>query len=278
MFHTLWHPTRHGGMSRTVMAALWRLSRQVPLRRNGAGLVGPLAMVTVVAMWTGTVIVGWALIYWPHMPDAFSLTSGLEPTEHGGPVDALYVSLVTVSTLGLGDIAPAEPWLRVVAPLEALVGFALLTATVSWVLEIYPAITRRRALALRLSQLERNAPSPSQLESPLGAAILENLADEVARISIDFLQFAESYYFHEGEDHTSLAAKAPYAVDLAERGTESQHAELQLAAALLTMALEDLATVLDERFLHCGGSPRDVYQAYAKDHSRGPLLAVDHSG
>ncbi|TQK49960.1 ion channel [Streptomyces sp. SLBN-118] len=275
VFHTLWHPTRHGGLSRHVMSALWRLSQRLPLRRRAAGLAGPLAMVAVVAMWAGTVVVGWALIYWPHLPDAFSFATGLKPAEHGGPVDSLYISLVTVATLGLGDIAPAEPWLRIVAPLEALVGFALLTATVSWVLEIYPALIRRRTLALRLSQLQRNDPSPLQLDSPLGAGVLDNLAGEVARISVDFLQFAESYYFHEGEDHTSLAARIRYAADLADRADNARHAEVRFAAALLITALEDLSTILDERFLHIGGTPRDIYQAYAEDHGRAQLRAVN---
>ncbi|MEU4132237.1 potassium channel family protein [Streptomyces wuyuanensis] len=271
VFHTLWHPTRHGGLSRHVMAALWRLSQRLPLRRQAAGLAGPLAMVAVVVMWAGGVVVGWALIYWPQMPDAFSFAAGLEPGAHDGPVDALYVSLVTVATLGLGDIAPAEPWLRIVAPLEALVGFALLTATVSWILEIYPALTRRRALALRLSQLQRNDPAPQQLDSALGAGILDALAVHVAGISVDLLQYAESYYFHEGHDQTSLAASIRYASDLAERGLGARSAEVRLSAALLTTALEDFATVLDQRFLHKGGTTQEIFRAYAEDHGRSRL-------
>lgn len=268
VFHTLWHPTRHGGLSRHVMAGLWRLSQRFPLRRQAAGLAGPIAMVAVVVMWAGGVVVGWALIYWPHMPDAFSFTAGLEPGADDGPVDALYVSLVTVATLGLGDIAPAEPWLRIVAPLEALVGFVLLTATVSWILEIYPALTRRRAVALRLSQLQRNDPAPEQLDSALGAGILDGLAIRLAEISADLLQYSESYYFHEGHDQTSLAASIRYAADLAERGRGAQCAEVRLSAALLTSALEDLAAVLDQRFLHDGGTTRDIFRAYAEDHGR----------
>jgi len=51
LFHTLWHPTRHGGLSRLVMTAMWRLARRLRTRRRVVGLVGPLAMVTVVGMW-----------------------------------------------------------------------------------------------------------------------------------------------------------------------------------------------------------------------------------
>ncbi|WP_405772105.1 potassium channel family protein [Streptomyces sp. NBC_00080] len=47
------------------------------------------------------------------MPEAFSFSGTLKPSEHSGPVDALYLSLVTVATLGLGDIAPSADWLRI---------------------------------------------------------------------------------------------------------------------------------------------------------------------
>ncbi|MFI8193306.1 potassium channel family protein [Streptomyces sp. NPDC085946] len=269
VFHTLWHPTRHGGLSRVVMTGLWRLLPPSRAVRGAAGLVGPLGMVCVVVMWAGGVAVGWALVYWPHLPEAFSFSSSLDPADHAGPVDALYVSLVVLATLGLGDIAPAAGWLRVVAPLEALVGFALLTATVSWILGIYPALARRRALALRIRHLRRAGATPQQLDSDTGAAILDGLAQEVTRVCVDFTQYPESYYFHDGHGDTSLARTITCAADLAERGRTARGAGTRLAASVLTSALEDLAAVLDARFLHTEGSPQQVLAAYARDHSTG---------
>ncbi|OAH10374.1 potassium channel family protein [Streptomyces jeddahensis] len=266
VFHTLWHPTRHGGLSRIIMTALWRLSSRFSARRRGAGLAGPLGMVTVVATWAMCVALGWALIYWPHMPNAFSFSAALEPGEHSGPVDALYISLVTLATLGLGDIAPVAGWLRIVAPLEALVGFALLTATVSWVLGIYPALARRRALALRISHLRRTGSAERHLDSPAGATALDGLAGDVARICVDLSQYAESYYFHDGPGDTSLALRVGYAAELAEAAGRAQRPDVRASAAVLTAALEDLAAILDRWFLHTEGSMHQTFQAYARDH------------
>ncbi|MCM1966056.1 MULTISPECIES: potassium channel family protein [unclassified Streptomyces] len=268
VFHTLWHPTRHGGLSRLVMTGLWRLSTSVTARRRASGLAGPVAMVAVVAVWALTVVVGWALIYWPHMPDAFTYTAGLRPTEHASFVDALYISLVNVSTLGLGDIAPTEGWLRILAPLEALVGFALLTATVSWTLGIYPALARRRALALRLSHLARTHPTTDQIDTDAGAAVLDSLAAGISVISVDFMQYAESYYFYDGDDRTSLALHMTYADNLADQAALARHPDVRLAAAVLRAALEDLAVILDQRFLHTRGAARQVFEAFARDHGR----------
>ncbi|WP_405577218.1 potassium channel family protein [Streptomyces sp. NBC_01092] len=268
LFHTLWHPTRHGGLSRLVMTALWRLARRFRSRGRVVGLVGPLAMVTVVGMWAAIVILGWAIVYWPHMPGAFTFSPGSEAAQEPAWLDSLYLSLVTVATLGLGDIAPAEGWLRLVSPLEALVGFALLTATVSWVLEIYPALTRRRVLAIRLALLRDSDPATPQIDCTAGALLLDSLATEVVRVRIDFTQYAEAYYFHDGEDHSSLAATVGYAADLAQRGQAAGRPEVRLAGDLLDGALQDLAAILDQRFLHTGGTPTQVFAAYAADHGR----------
>ncbi|MDC0765363.1 potassium channel family protein [Streptomyces sp. HD] len=268
LFHTLWHPTRHGGLSRLVMTALWRLARRLRARRRVVGLVGPLAMVTVVGMWAATVVIGWAIVYWPHMPGAFTVSAGSEAAREPALLDSVYLSLVTVTTLGLGDIAPGEGWLRLIAPLEALIGFALLTATVSWVLEVYPALSRRRVLAIRLALLRDSDPTTGQLDSTAGAVLLDSLATEVARVRIDFTQYAEAYYFHDGDDHASLAAMVSYASALAERGQAARLPEVRLAGDLLAGALEDLATILDQRFLHTGGPPAEVFAAYAADHGR----------
>lgn len=267
-FHTLWHPTRHGGLSRLVMTAIWRLSTALGPRWGASGLTGPLGIVSVVALWVLTVVAGWALIYWPHLPEGFVYAEAVRPSGRAGPLDAVYISLVTLSTLGLGDIAPTAGWLRVVAPLEGLVGFALLTATVSWILGIYPALARRRALALRLSHLLRTYSSPERTDSPAGAALLLDLAAGLAVVSVDFLQYPESYYFHDGDDRTSLAARIGYAVRTADGAADARHPDVRAAGAVLRTALEDLADILDQRFLHTHGPPRQAFDAFARDHGR----------
>ncbi|ASQ99034.1 potassium channel family protein [Streptomyces sp. 11-1-2] len=268
LFHTLWHPTRHGGLSRLVMTALWRLARHVRARRRVVGLVGPLAMVTVIGMWAVIIILGWAIVYWPYMPEAFTFTPGSKAAQQSALLDSVYLSLVTIATLGLGDVVPTEGWLRLVSPLEALIGFVLLTATVSWMLEIYPALTRRRVLAIRLALLRGSNPTAGQLDCAVGALLLDSLATDIVRVRIDFTQYAEAYYFHDGEDHASLAAMVGYAAALAERGQAARRPDASLAGDLLARALEDLATTLDQRFLHTGGTPTEVFAAYAADHGR----------
>jgi hypothetical protein len=267
VFHTLWHPSGQGGVTRWLMRSVWAVSRPRSGRRRGA-LAGPIAMGVVLVAWLCLVVAGFALVYAPWMAEAFVLGSGLDAAERGGFVDALYLSLVTVATLGFGDIVPADGWLRVVTPLQALVGFALLTAAVTWVLQVYPALIRRRVLAVRLSLLHRSR-RDALLEDPhsvVAAPLLENLAAEVVRLRVDITQYSETYYFREEDEEASLAATLGVAVDLARAGRTAPRADVRVAAELLGHALEDYALVLDRLFLHRGGSVADIVGAYADDH------------
>ncbi|MFE0729564.1 potassium channel family protein [Streptomyces antibioticus] len=203
------------------------------------------------------------------MPEAFAFAPGSVAPREPALLDSLYMSIVTVTTLGLGDIAPGESRLRLISPLEALVGFALLTATVSWVLEVHPALTRRRILAVRLALLREADPTAQQIDSTTGA-LLDGIANDVVRVRIDFTQYAEASCFHDGEDNASLAAMADHALTLARPGQAARRPDVRLAGDVLDGALRDLAAVLDQRFLHTGGGPREVFAAYAADHGRDP--------
>jgi len=272
IFHTLWHPSGHGGLGRKLLAAAWRLGRPRRGHRRLSVLAGPLAMVLVVLAWVTLIVLGWTLIYWPHLDDGFYISEALQQTSRGGLLDALYLSMVTLATLGFGDIVPTAEWLRVAVPVQAMLGFVLLTAVVTWVLQVYPALTRRRALAIRLSLLDRADAVRvlAQEDVPMAANLLEDLAGEVVQARVDLAQYAETYYFRDGEDSVSLPANIATAVKLASAAKRSPRADLRFAGKLLDTALGDFARLVDAHFLRVGGPPRAVLEAYAADHGHGP--------
>jgi len=266
LFHTLWHPSGRGRLSRWVTGAVWRLSRRSHRRTGQVALIGPLSLLLVVLSWCVLTVVGWALVYWPHLPEGFSFSPGLQPGARTDLLDAAYLSLVALTTLGFGDIVPTDGWLRIAVPLEALIGFAILTAAVSWGLQVQPALTRRRVLALRLHLLARAGAEEQLLamDPVTGAALLADLTTGIVQARVDLTQYAETYYFREVDAASSLAATIEHAERLARRGsTAADRPALQLAACTLTEALADFAQVLDDQFLGSGGSPREVLTAYA---------------
>jgi hypothetical protein len=267
VFHTLWHLSGHGGLSRRVMSIVWRLGRGARRRGRGGVLAGPLAMVVVVLVWVTLVVVGCALVYWPHLPGSFVLGSGAQP-QGGDFLDGLYLSAVTVGTLGFGDIVPTSEWLRVVVPVEALIGFALMTAAVTWVLQIYPALTRRRALAIRLSLLRRVDARRlvDDPDSDLAAPLLESLATELVQVRVDLTQYPETYYFRDGDEQAALPAVLGVAGSLRRAAAQAPRLDARVAGELLGYAIDDLAAVVDQQFLRCELDPAQVLTAYATDH------------
>ena len=272
VFHTLFHPIGHGSIAPQVMKLVWRLLRLFPSDRRIASLTVPLGITAVIITWGVTAVLGWMLIYFPQMPNAVSYSSELNPAERNELIDSLYLSLVTVATLGFGDIVPTSPWLRVAAPLEALFGFMLVTAAVSWVLQIYPALHRRRVLALQLSNLRQARRSDTSLAEvdSIPIDVLTTVAASIVEARNDFTQYGATYYFRDLEADASLAASLGYATDLAAEATASTQSQVRLAGAMITAAVNSLAELLDQEFLHLGGDTFAVVQAYAADHGHEP--------
>src|SRR5215203_5980535 len=128
-FEALFHPDGRTVLSRAIMRRSWRLFHRLSVRRTGIlPLAGPFTLVTIVSSSDVLLSAGWALILWPHFPDGFRFATELGPAENQrGFIDALYMSLVTLGTIGYGDISPSSDALRLLVPVEALVGFGLLS-------------------------------------------------------------------------------------------------------------------------------------------------------
>jgi hypothetical protein len=272
IFHTLWHPSGFGRIADWVFQLVWRATKHV-LPRRTRQLAGPIAVLGTVMSWTALVVVGWMLIYLPRMPQGFYFGTALEPEQSSDPIAALYLSLVTVATLGFGDIIPADPALRLLTPFEALLGFVLLTAAISWILQVYPALGRRRSVAKQLSILRSsNATEVVAGGDPcVASSMLESVTVGVIQVETDLLQYAESYYFLEEDEELSLAATLPHALRLADAGRGSSSREVHLAADMLTAAVNSLALRLDRAYLKTGSAADEVLSTYAADHGFDPL-------
>lgn len=269
LFFTLWHPSRQGSLTRLATRGTWRA---FGLRRGRfSEHAGPVGALLAMLLWTALIVLGWALVYAPHMSGGFSFDPRLDPATRSSPLDALYLSLVTTATLGYGDIVPQTAWLRIAAPLQAVGGFALLTAAVSWILQIYPALTRRRSLALRFTHLQRSGAADvlGQLDPSTAAQLLDGLAADVATSRTDLNQYSETYYFRDGDPRASLPATIGYAPALVAAGQASPSPDVRLGAAMLSCALDDFADVLTRRFVATDGSTPRILEAYAADHGHG---------
>jgi len=266
IFHTLANPGRQGWLSRHVHQAMWTLSRR-------SAWSGPVSMLGVIGIWGLLTALGWAIVYWPHMPQGFAFPEGATAARDPSFVDALYLSLVTISTLGFGDVHPATDWLRIVNPLEALFGFALLTVVVSWILQVYPALSRRRVLALHLSALKRAGTLDAlpDLDPTEVMLLVTGLSADITRAHVDMSDYAESYYFRENNKDAALPAMIGFAVDLGNVAAASPHPDVRLCGNILLNSLADFSDMLAARFLRTHEPSPDLMSSYARDHRHGPL-------
>jgi|SRR5579875_1413249 len=266
IFQDLFHPTHTGSLSDWIGRTLFRLLRRWPRSLSSAG---PLTLVLVILCWALLQAVGFALIYWAGYPDSFQL----QDRDNGGAGHSVwtmfYFSMQVMTTLGLGDVMPKADWLRIVVSMQALIGLAILTASVSSIVLIYPALGRMRLLARRTTILNRAAKKTGiEVISAEAEDLLTDLANAVIETRVDFIHFPVIYYFHSDHRRSSLSSALPRLIRYAELGLNPSAPErVRLAAATLQGALDDLAALLDERFLHTKSTdPLVVFRAYAEDH------------
>ncbi len=269
MFHSLLHPRGRGSVSHAILQGVWALSRSLHHRFGSAA--GPAGMVVVTILWVLFQVVGWALIYLPHIPGGFSYGPGVDPARYPDLMQALVVSAVTLSTLGFGDVVPVQPALRMLAPVQALTGFALLTGALSWFTQAFPPLSRRRALAMDIDGLSK-AEFVGAIENldPITVTMtVSSLSSQVSQSVVDLVQYSESYYFLEVNPQTSLAHQVGYLLDVRDAAARSSDVGVRMASNQLGSALESLSTELGQQFLSVDDSPSEVFRAYARDHGYG---------
>lgn len=266
IFQDLFHPTHSGSLSDWIGRSLFRLFRRWPRWLSTAG---PLTLVLVILCWALLQALGFALIYWAGYPGDFRLVNRQNEGAHAAFPTMFYFSLQVMTTLGLGDVMPSADWLRIVVSLQALIGLAILTASVSSIVLIYPALGRMRLLARRITILNRASKETGIEEiSHDSGALLRDFSTAVIQTRVDFIHFPVIYYFHSDHRRSSLASALPRLVRYAAAGSDLEALKpVRLEAVMLRHALEDLASVLDERFLHTGSrDPAVVFRAYGQDH------------
>jgi Ion channel len=272
IFHTVFHPSGTGSIGEYASNILWWFFRRFPGKHNQhLPIAGPLSLVVIILTWATLLWVGWALFVWPFVP-SFSYNQALAHPAQPGILDALYFSIMNLATLGAADVAPSAQWLRLLAPVEALIGFALLTVSVTWVLSIYPVIQRRQSTANEIAVLqdaEHDGKSLLAVDPAYAAYVLAELKTMLVTLRSDFIQFPITYYFHALNERDSFPAVIQYLFDTAlSIESQTQSPALNYAAHLLVASLYDVAQTLAREFLGIDRphDPAQVFAIYRADH------------
>ena len=153
IFQTLFHPSSRGALSDWTARIVWKFFRRVARYRRGVlSFAGPFAILSIILSWAMLTWFGFALIYLPNLQSGFAFDQSVASEHRHGLFVALNLSLGALITLSEGTNA-VLPLMQSLRAVEAVLGFGLLTASVSWLLSIYPVLELRRAIALDSSYL-----------------------------------------------------------------------------------------------------------------------------
>ena len=142
---------RSGPVSEFITRSIWSVARAAafklsrPRRHKLLNSVGPLLMPVIISFSIMLVILGYALIYFPGMPEKFNFGREAIGSRF---VDSIYFSGMTLTTVGFGDISPVAPGMKLVAIIEAVSGFGLISLAVTYLIVVYGALQQKRTLAL----------------------------------------------------------------------------------------------------------------------------------
>jgi hypothetical protein len=142
---------RSGLLAQPLCRALWAGCRSLafrlpaPVRHRFLDGVGPLILPAILGMYLFLLGCGFALIYAPRMSREFSGGATAREIALGR---ALYFSGVTLTTVGYGDVVPRTPAMRAVAVAESSSGLVLISLGVSYLVSVYRALERKRAVAV----------------------------------------------------------------------------------------------------------------------------------
>jgi hypothetical protein len=231
-------------------SAIARRIKKSKLREGLLALYGPMSLLLLIALWAVGLVFGFALLQW-------AAGSNVEGSGLGRSFTTdLYFSGTTFFTLGLGDVTPHASVSRLLAVVEAGMGFGFLAMVISYLPVLYQGFSRRE---LNVSLLDGRAGTP-----PTAAELLRRNSDpqdgnlreilhEWEHSAAEMLESHISYpvlgYFRSQHDNQSWISALTAILDataLCQAGIEGAPArQAQLTFAMARHAVVDLAQVFN---------------------------------
>jgi hypothetical protein len=216
VYATILHArARSGPIGETLNRTIWRAARAFafrlsrPRRHRLLNIVGPLLLPLLIIILIALLVLGFALIYYPRMPANFVV----EDRAASSPfILSVYFSGITLTTAGYGDIAPHTTGMRMTALFESASGFALISLAITYLITVYGALERKRAVALSFyHQAEEGANVAAFIVHHFVAGRFHGLAVTMRQATRDIQELLESHvehpvihYFHPAQVYKSL--------------------------------------------------------------------------
>lgn len=263
VFRDIFHPTQSGTLSEYVGRGISALLRHTRFRPA----VGPISLVTVILCWDCLLVGGFALIYCGFPSETLIGPPGTMAHAVGPKyLESFYISLGAFDTFQTFNLWPQRDWLRLVIAVEGLIGISMITASVSWLVLLYPAYARSRHFGRRISSLlEAERRGGESIVQQFGAILPLDLAQGVLQFRLDVILFPILMYFYPTDESATVSHVLPELVRLSSDAATSEQSNCRLAGIQLQVALEALAQVLATRVLSMNNDDLlEVFEAFRR--------------
>lgn len=187
-----------GVLSVPLSRGLWRIFRlsgriKSKNRDRLLSYIGPTLLVATVALWVSLLIVGFAFIVLPALGSEIQMETGATRTDF---VTALYYSGYSLTTLGTGELTPKTSTYRLLMILEAVLGFSVLSMTLTFFGSVYTQLIQRNVFALSLHHRTAKTADAAELLARLGSGgkFDSSARQDISNMAQSLLNLLESHH------------------------------------------------------------------------------------
>jgi hypothetical protein len=207
---------------RVARATGWlfrRLSKRLPVKRDAAwSFCGATTVVLLVLVWSTLLAVGAALMVHPALGEGVRSSSSPHARDF---VTALYVGGSSLSLASSSDFYPQTGFYRLLYLVNALIGTACISVTITYVLQIYNAVQQRNALGLSMCVMAKGTADPAVLLAGLGPqgrfdsgyTVVANLAAELTAVKEAHHLYPLLFFYRPYHPNSSIPQIACVALD-----------------------------------------------------------------
>jgi len=169
-----------------------KLSRRY--RHRILSKVGPLLMPSIILFFILMLLIGFTLLYLPRLETDFKINDAANTSKI---FQAFYFSGVTFLTIGYGDIVPTSNVTRMLAVIEAAAGLAIISLSITYLLTVYGALERKRAVTLKFyHQARQGADISGFISSHFARGRFHSLTESLREATRDLQELLESHLEH----------------------------------------------------------------------------------
>lgn len=151
---------------------------------------GPLMMVLSVVAWVAMLLFGSALIVWPLLGTHIQASDGPTPNSFAA---ALYFAGYSLTTLGMGDLVPKSDGLRLFTIFLGMLGFSVVTLSLTYFMSVYSALVRRNVVSQTLHHVSGGSGSSADVVAALGpGGTFDQGRSQITTIATGVLDIVES--------------------------------------------------------------------------------------